>query len=107
MGLCAGRDKPGSVLEINDDLVAKQAKTLLEKHEYGVEHGKSQEESLVSLAANMQAMRENIRTKSAFHLNKRQRFRKNEAFRGILGLVQRRMQPNVPAAGSRSTSPAK
>lgn len=93
MGLCAGRDKPNSVLEINDDLVSKQAGALLEKRQYGVDPGKSQEEAFVSLAANMQAMRENIRTKSAFNLTKLQRIKKNQAFQGILSLVQRRLQP--------------
>lgn len=85
------------MLEINDDLVAKQAGALLQKRQYGVEQGKSQEEALVSLAANMQAMRENIRVKSAFNLTKLQRLKKNQAFQGLLTLVQRRVQPREAA----------
>lgn len=98
MGLCAGRDKPKHVLEINDDLVTKQAAELINKRKYGVEQGNSQEEALVSIAANMQAMRENVRTKSACHLNKVQRVRKLQAFGGLMALVQKGLKPQKAAA---------
>lgn len=94
MGPCALRDKPPACnIEINDDIVAHQARELSQKHTYQVQSQVSQEELLVSLAANMQAMSQNIRSKNAFHLTKLQRVKKSKIFNGFVTMVKKKLPP--------------
>lgn len=91
MGCCGSRETPKtSVLEINDDVVRSEAESLVEQKKYEV-HVDTQEETLVSLAANMQAMRENIRLKNKMHMNKLQKIRASKSFSGFLALVKKKL----------------
>ena len=104
MGPCAFRDRPqGNIIEINDDIVTRQAQELTQKRAYQVQTQASSEEVLVSLAANMQAMSQNIRSKNAFHLNKLQKIKKSKAFGGFVAMVKKKL-PTSSIPEPRSSS---
>ena len=108
MGLCAGRDKPFIDLEITEDIINDKANSLVKEGKYEVEAEKSKEEVLISMAANMQALRENIRTKNELKITKVQRMRKTKAFGGILSLVQKHIQARkLPPSSSEPPSDPK